>query len=56
MGYGRMGLAEAELAAEVEGWLVQAESADATEDTALGADRCGDEMPAWMRNKQRRLE
>src|SRR5689334_11486697 len=56
MSYGRMGPAEAELAAEVEGWLAQAEGADATDDAALGADRRGDEMPAWMRDKPRRLE
>ena len=56
MSYGRMGAAEAELAAEVEGWLAQAEEVDAAEDATLGADRRGDEMPAWMRDKQRRLE
>jgi transposase len=56
MSYGRMGPAEAELAAEVEGWLAQAEGADAAEDAAFGTDRRGDEMPAWMRDKQRRLE
>src|SRR4051812_40107519 len=56
MSYARMGPAEAELAAEVEGWLAQAEGADAEEDAVLGADRRGDEMPAWMRDKQRRLE
>ena len=51
-----MGPAEADLAAEVEGWLARAEGADAEEDAALGADRRGDEMPAWMRDKRRRLE
>jgi Transposase DDE domain len=56
MSYGRMGPAEAELAAEVEGWLAQAEGTDAAEDAALGAGRRGDEMPAWMRDKRRRLE
>ncbi|HYH40334.1 MAG TPA: IS1182 family transposase [Azospirillum sp.] len=56
MSYGRMGPAEAELAAEVEGWLAQAEDTDAAEDAALGTDRRGDEMPTWMRDKQRRLE
>ncbi len=56
MSYGRMGPAGAELAAEVEGWLAQADGADAAEDAELGADRRGDEMPAWMRDKQRRLE
>ena len=56
MSYARMGPAEADLAAEVERWLAQAEGADAEEDAALGAARRGDEMPAWMRDKQRRLE
>src|SRR5215218_3897892 len=56
MSYARMGPAEAELAAEVERWLAQAEEADAEEDAALGAARRGDEMPAWTRDKQRRLE
>src|ERR671910_3847363 len=51
MSYARMGPAGADLAAEVEGWLAQAEGADAEEDAALGADRRGDEMPAWMRDK-----
>lgn len=48
--------AGAELAAEVEGRLAQAEGTDPAEDAALGADRRGDEMPVWMRDKQRRLE
>jgi transposase len=56
MSYARMGPAEAELAAEVENWLAQAEGADAAEDAAFGADRRGDEMPGWMRDKQRRLQ
>jgi transposase len=56
MSYARMGQAEPELAAEVQRWLDQAGAADAAEDAALGADRRGDEMPAWMRDKQRRLE
>jgi len=55
MSYARMGPAEAELAAEVADWLAQAEGADAAEDATLGTDRRGDEMPAWMRDKQRRL-
>src|SRR5215210_7583259 len=56
MSYARMGPAERDLAAAVEGWLAQAERTDAEEDAALGADRRGDEMPAWMRDKRRRLE
>jgi transposase len=56
MSYARMARAEEELAAEVRGWLDQADAADAEEDAALGSDQRGDEMPAWMRDKQRRLE
>jgi len=56
MSYARMGPAEAELAAEVEGWLAQAQGTDAEEDATLGAERRGDEMPAWMRDKRRCLE
>ena len=55
MSYGRMKSAEAELAAEVEGWLAAAEAADAEEDARLGAAR-GDEMPDWVTDKARRLE
>lgn len=56
MSYGRMRQAEARLAAEVAGWLGQAESTDRAEDTGHGADRRGDEMPAWVADKQQRLE
>jgi hypothetical protein len=56
MSYARMGRAEEELAAEVQGWLERADAADAEEDAALGPDRRGDETPAWMRDKRRRLE
>ena len=56
MSYGRMKQREAELAAEVQKWLEQAAAADATEDEALGPQRRGDELPAWVRNKQQRLE
>ena len=56
MSYARMGPAETDLAAEVKGWLAQAERTDAAEDAALGAERRGDEMPGWMRDRRRRLE
>ena len=56
MSYGRMRRAEAELAAEVAGWLAQAEAADAAEDAEHGADRRGDELPGWVADKQQRLE
>lgn len=55
MSYARMKRAEADLAAEVSAWLEAAEAADAAEDAAHGADRRGDEMPAWMADKQTRL-
>jgi transposase len=55
MSYERMTKREAELAAEVAGWLAAAEAADAEEDKAFGADKRGDEMPDWVANKQERL-
>lgn len=55
MSYARMVKAEAELGAEVEAWLRQAEAADAAEDGEFGAAARGDEMPDWVANKQQRL-
>jgi transposase len=55
MSYDRMTKREAELEAEVAGWLAAAEAADAEEDKAFGADKRGDEMPDWVANKQKRL-
>jgi transposase len=55
MSYARMKTREAELAAEVDRWLAAAEAADTEEDKLYGETR-GDEMPAWMADKQRRLE
>jgi transposase len=56
MSYGRMPKAEAELQAEVARWLKTAEATDAREDAELGSDRRGDELPAWVADKQQRLE
>ena len=56
MSYKRMKEREAELAAEVQKWLEQAEATDAVEDEALGRKRRGDELPDWVRNKQARLQ
>ncbi len=56
MSYGRMTKAEAELAAEVGGWLEAAQAADAAEDARFGAERRGDEMPDWVKEKATRLE
>ena len=55
MSYERMSKREAELQAEVDGWLAAAEAADVAEDKAFGADRRGDEMPDWVADKQARL-
>ncbi len=55
MSYARMKQREAELAAEVDGWLKAAEAADAAEDKLYGNKR-GDELPDWVRDKQKRLE
>jgi transposase len=55
MSYERMKRREAELAAEVNRWLAAAEAADAEEDKRHG-DKRGDEMPAWVADKHKRLE
>src|SRR3954468_17133767 len=56
MSYGRMKTTEAALAAEVAQWLDRARDTEAAEDQVHGADLRGDETPAWMADKQRRLE
>ena len=55
MSYKHMVSQEPKLAAEVASWLDQADAADAAEDGQHGAGRRGDETPAWMADKQRRL-
>jgi transposase len=55
MSYDRMKKREAELRAEVEGWLAAAEASDAEEDRLYG-DRRGDELPDWVADKRQRLE
>ena len=54
MSYARMQKREAELQAEVDRWLKAAEAADADEDAVHG-DKRGDEMPAWVADKEKRL-
>lgn len=56
MSYGRMKQAETRLAAEVDGWLGQAERTDRAEDAEHGVEARGDEMPAWVADKRQRLE
>jgi transposase len=55
MSYARMIEAEDELAAEINNWLERAAEADTAEDVEHGEQR-GDEVPDWLRDKQRRLE
>jgi transposase len=55
MSYERMSKREVEIEAEVAGWLAAAETADAEEDKAFGADKRGDELPDWVASKQKRL-
>jgi len=55
MSYERMKKREAELKAEVDGWLEAAEAADREEDERYG-ERRGDELPDWVADKQKRLE
>ena len=55
MSYDRMKKSEQELAAEVKRWFAKAEELDAAEDREYG-DRRGDELPEWVKNKQKRLE
>jgi transposase len=55
MSYQHMKKREAELAAEVARWFAAAAAADGEEDRLHG-DKRGDEMPAWVADKQQRLE
>lgn len=56
MSYGRMLEAEKRLKEEVEGWLREADATDDREDGEHGRDRRGDEMPEWVKDRQRKLE
>ena len=54
--YTRMKKEEKRLSEEVEKWFRRAEEADKAEDEEFGEDRRGDELPEWVKNKQKRLE
>lgn len=56
MSYKRMQKAERELKEEVDRWMRRAEDVDAREDDQYGRDRRGDEMPEWVKDKQKRIE
>jgi transposase len=55
MSYERMCAEEKRIKGIVSEWLKRAEEADAEEDERLGADKSGDEMPEWMKSKEKRL-
>lgn len=56
MSYARMKKAEKELEDVVQGWFKQAEEEDRLEDEMYGEENSGDEMPAWVANKEKRLQ
>lgn len=55
MSYGRMRESERRLKAEIAAWFTRAEASDAAEDKEHGPDRRGDELPAWVADKQARV-
>ena len=56
MSYGRMKTEEARLAAQISGWFEESDRADDREDREHGVGCRGDELPAWVSNKQQRLQ
>lgn len=55
MSYKRMKEAEPELARQVQEWLDAAQQGDEVDDAAFGGDKRGDEIPAHVREKARKL-
>ncbi len=56
MSYKTMKRVENQLRGEVERWFREAERLDREEDELYGADKSGDELPAWVSDKQERLK
>ena len=56
MSYERMGAAEQKLRKQIEELLQQAEAVDATEDAQYGKGKRGDELPAELARREKRLE
>lgn len=56
MSYGRMKKTEQQLKAEISAWFKKAAEEDEEEDRRYGKDKSGDEMPAWVADKQKRVE
>lgn len=55
MSYARMRQSETELASQIASWFEMAEHHDGVDDAEHGSCR-GDEMPAWIKTKQERLD
>lgn len=56
MSYKRMEKAESELEGIVSDWFNKAKAADLRDDQEHGVELSGEELPDWVRDKQRRLE
>jgi len=56
MSYERMSSEEKRLRDEVRGWLEKAEEIDGEEDASLGRDRRGDELPDWVKDREKRAQ
>ena len=54
MSWSRMKKADRELEKQVEGWLRRAEDEDNEEDARYGKDKRGDELPDWVKDKEKR--
>ncbi|HEU4394962.1 MAG TPA: IS1182 family transposase [Planctomycetota bacterium] len=54
MSWSRMKKADRDLKRVVDGWLQRAEDEDAEEDAAYGKDKRGDELPDWVKDKEKR--
>ena len=56
MTYATMKKLENRYKEEVERWLAEAERIDREEDELYGPDKSGDELPAWVSDKQERIK
>lgn len=55
MSYERMCAEEKRIEGIVSEWMRRAQEADDEEDEIFGADKSGDEVPEWMKSKEKRL-
>jgi len=54
--YAKMKKADEQLRTEIEEWFEKAGEIDAEEDRLYGDDKAGEELPDWVKDKQKRLE